>query len=145
MKTINILGDSQREQWHGVVNMLRQLGGSLDLEGRSALCDELDRYIDAMEDINEQEDEQESVYALIAKEYLSVDCSFGVEVKLFNSIKRAREEMKKQYDEQLAMWDETLESCNESEFVGYSIDENHARVDAYTDFADWRIERMVVE
>ena len=53
-ETINILGNSQREQWHSVVNMLRKLGGSLDYEGRSQLCDELDRYIDAMEDLNEK-------------------------------------------------------------------------------------------
>lgn len=58
MKTINILGNSQREQWHNVVNMLRQLGGNLTYEGRSQLCDELDRYIDAMEDLNEQMEEK---------------------------------------------------------------------------------------
>ncbi len=58
MKTINILGDTQREQWHGVVNMLRQLGGDMDYRGRSQLCDELDRYIDAMEDANEQEEQE---------------------------------------------------------------------------------------
>ena len=53
MKTIkfNPLGESQREQWHTVVNLLRQLGGDLDYEGRSGLCDELDRYIDNAEDI----------------------------------------------------------------------------------------------
>lgn len=51
MKTINILGDSQREQWHGVVNMLRQLGGDLTRKGRSDICDEIDRYIDFCEDI----------------------------------------------------------------------------------------------
>jgi len=51
MKTINVLGDTQREQWHNVVNMLRQLGGDMTREGRSALCDELDRYIDAVEDV----------------------------------------------------------------------------------------------
>ena len=51
MKEINILGDTQREQWHSVVHMLRQLGGSLDYKGRSALCDEIDRYIDYVEDI----------------------------------------------------------------------------------------------
>lgn len=50
MKTINILGDTQREQWHTVVNMLRQLGGDLTRKGRSDLCDELDRYIDGVED-----------------------------------------------------------------------------------------------
>ena len=42
-KTINILGDTPREQWHSVVNTLRQLGGDMTREGRSALCDELDR------------------------------------------------------------------------------------------------------
>lgn len=53
MKTIKVnpLGDSQREQWHSVVNMLRQLGGDMTREGRSALCDELDRYIDHCESI----------------------------------------------------------------------------------------------
>ena len=50
-KTINILGDTQREQWHSVVHMLRQLGGDMTREGRSALCDEIDRYIDYCEDI----------------------------------------------------------------------------------------------
>lgn len=50
-KTISIMGDTQREQWHGVVNMLRQLGGDMTREGRAALCDELDRYIDSVEDI----------------------------------------------------------------------------------------------
>ena len=53
MKTIKVnpLGDSQREQWHTVVNLLRQLGGDMTREGRSGLCDELDRYIDNAEDI----------------------------------------------------------------------------------------------
>lgn len=60
MKTINILGTTQREQWHSVVNMLRQLGGSLDYEGRSELCDELDRYIDGVEDILDDLREVES-------------------------------------------------------------------------------------
>lgn len=50
-KTINVLGDTQREQWHSVVHMLRQLGGDMTREGRSALCDEIDRYIDYCEDI----------------------------------------------------------------------------------------------
>lgn len=50
-KTINVLGDSQRGQWHTIVNMLRQLGGDLTREGRSELCDELDRYIDYAEDV----------------------------------------------------------------------------------------------
>lgn len=60
MKTINILGTTQREQWHSVVNMLRQLGGSLDYEGRSQFCDELDRYIDGVEDILDDLREEES-------------------------------------------------------------------------------------
>lgn len=53
MKTIkmNPLGDSQREQWHSVVNLLRVLGGDLDRKGRSDLCNEIDRYIDYCEDI----------------------------------------------------------------------------------------------
>ena len=50
-KTINVLGDTQREQWHSVVHMLRTLGGDMTREGRSAICDELDRYIDYAEDI----------------------------------------------------------------------------------------------
>ena len=53
MKTIklNPLGETQREQWHSVVNLLRQLGGDLDYEGRSSLCDEIDRYIDNCENV----------------------------------------------------------------------------------------------
>ena len=53
MKTIKVnpLGDTQRDQWHTVVNLLRKLGGDMDYKGRSALCDELDRYIDHCEDI----------------------------------------------------------------------------------------------
>ena len=50
-KTINVLGDTQREQWHTVVDLLRQLGGDMDYKGRSALCDEIDRYIDHCENI----------------------------------------------------------------------------------------------
>lgn len=53
MKTIKVnpLGESQREQWHTVVNLLRQLGWDLTREGHSELCDEIDRYIDHVEDI----------------------------------------------------------------------------------------------
>lgn len=50
-KGINVLGETQREQWHTVVNMIRQLGGDMTREGRSQLCDEIDRYIDHVEDI----------------------------------------------------------------------------------------------
>lgn len=51
VRTINIMPESQRDQWHVVVNLLRQLGGDMTREGRSELCDELDRYIDHVEDI----------------------------------------------------------------------------------------------
>ena len=52
-KTISVIGETQREQWHTVVNLLRQLGGDMTRKGRSDLCDELDRYIDFCEDIFE--------------------------------------------------------------------------------------------
>ena len=64
MKEINVLGDTQREQWKSVVHILRCAGGDMTYEGRSALCDELDRYIDHCEDIfdemrkEEQDDEK---------------------------------------------------------------------------------------
>ena len=58
-KTINILGDTQRQQWHSIVHILRVCGGDMTMEGRNALCDELDRYIDAMEDANEERGEEE--------------------------------------------------------------------------------------
>lgn len=48
---VNILGDTQREQWHSVVNILRQLGGDMTRKGRSDICDELDRYIDRVENV----------------------------------------------------------------------------------------------
>lgn len=53
MKTINVnpLGTTQREQWHSVVNILRTMGGDMTREGRDAICGELDRYIDGVEDI----------------------------------------------------------------------------------------------
>lgn len=54
MKTVNIMGESQREQWHNVVNLLRLLGGDLTREGRSDICDELDRYVDFCEDVFDQ-------------------------------------------------------------------------------------------
>lgn len=52
MKTINILGETQREQWHTIVRMLRLLGE--DKESRNAFCDEIDRYIDFAEDMFEK-------------------------------------------------------------------------------------------
>ena len=60
MQTVNVLGDTQREQWHNVVNMLRQLGGDMTRDGRSALCDELDRYIDAVEDVFDEMRKEET-------------------------------------------------------------------------------------
>lgn len=48
---VNVLGDSQREQWHTVVYMIRHLGQDMTRKGLSDLCDELDRYIDHCEDI----------------------------------------------------------------------------------------------
>ena len=48
---INVLGETQREQWHTVVNTLRVMGGDMTLKGRSAICDDLDRYIDNAEDV----------------------------------------------------------------------------------------------
>lgn len=60
MKTVNVLGNDQRTQWHAVVNMLRQLGGDMDFTGRSALCDELDRYIDAVEDVFDEMRKEET-------------------------------------------------------------------------------------
>lgn len=52
-KTINILGNTQREQWKTVVNIIRMTGNVLTPQALSDLCDELDRYIDHAEDIFE--------------------------------------------------------------------------------------------
>lgn len=49
-KTINILPEERRDQWHMVVNMLRHTGTALTQEGINAFCDEIDRYIDGVED-----------------------------------------------------------------------------------------------
>lgn len=58
---VNPLGDTQREQWHSVVHLLRTLGGDLTREGRSELCDELDRYIDHAEDIMDELRKEQTV------------------------------------------------------------------------------------
>lgn len=50
-KKINVLGDTQREQWHAVVRILREAGPCMTREGIGGICDELDRYIDYAEDI----------------------------------------------------------------------------------------------
>ena len=137
MKTINILGETQREQWHSVVNMLRQLGGDLTREGRSELCDELDRYIDAMEDANENS-EQKTVYALISKCYTSLDSGFTVDVKLFDTLDAAQDRMFSEYDETLLLWNMSVEEQNE--YRRCVFEEYRARIDDYTDFAEWKIE-----
>lgn len=59
-KTINVLGETQREQWKAVVNILRVAGGDMTAKGRKEICDELDRYIDFVEDVlDEMRKEQE--------------------------------------------------------------------------------------
>lgn len=51
MKTINILGDTQREQWHNFVNIIWTHWGLLDRKALKEILDEIDRYIDHAEDI----------------------------------------------------------------------------------------------
>ena len=58
-KSVSIIGETQREMWHTVVNILRVCGGDMTQKGRSDICDELDRYIDAMEDLNDEVKKQE--------------------------------------------------------------------------------------
>lgn len=56
---INMLGNSQREQWKTVVNCIRSallIGNQKDA---LVLCDEVDRYIDFAEDVFEKIKEQE--------------------------------------------------------------------------------------
>ena len=43
---VNVLGDTQAEQWKSVVHILRVCGGDMDFKGRDSLCGELDRYIE---------------------------------------------------------------------------------------------------
>ena len=135
MKTVNLLGDTQREQWHSVVNMLRQLGGDLTYEGRSGLCDELDRYIDAMEDANEQS-EPNTVYALVCTEYCNSD--IATEVKLFSDPADAWEEMHSQYKEQLELWN--FDMSIQDGFHYCICEDNNSRIEDYSDFVVWKIE-----
>lgn len=51
MKTINILGETQRDQWLTVVRLLRDLGPELPRTERKKIADELERYINNAEDI----------------------------------------------------------------------------------------------
>lgn len=57
-KTINILGDTQREQWHSIVNMLKPFISST---AAYPILDEIHRYIDFAEDkFDEIRKEQEN-------------------------------------------------------------------------------------
>lgn len=60
VKTVNMLGDTQREQWHSVVHMIRILGQDITREALSDLCSELDRYIDFAEDLIDKIREEEN-------------------------------------------------------------------------------------
>ena len=140
MKTINLLGDSQREQWHSVVNMLRQLGGDLTYEGRSQLCDELDRYIDAMEDAIEENGKPRKVYALICCEY--VEQNSGAAVTLYDNEKAARDEMKRQYEETLSLWKHEAGVERDDYYCEFS--DRRANVTEWFDDVFWRIEEQEV-
>lgn len=61
MKTINILGETQREQWHSVVNTIRLLGQDITRDTLSDLCDDIDRYIDFAEDLIEKIKEEDLI------------------------------------------------------------------------------------
>jgi hypothetical protein len=141
MKTINILGDSQREQWHGVVNMLRHLGGDMPRESRSELCDELDRYIDAMEDANEENSKPQKVYALVCYEY--VEQQSGSEVALYETEEAARNEMRKQYEEIIALWKHDVSVTQADYFCEFS--DRAAIITEYFDDIFWRIEEKEVK
>ena len=69
---MNPLGNTQRQQWHGVVNLLRTLGGDLDSKGRSDICGEMDRYIDHVEDILDElrnkPDDNEKTHVVVCVE-----------------------------------------------------------------------------
>ena len=49
--TVPLMGETPREQWHGVVYILRRMGRDMTDKGYNDLLDELDRYIDGVEDI----------------------------------------------------------------------------------------------
>ena len=77
-KTINILGDTQAEQWKSVVHVLRACGGNMDYKGRDALCSELDRYIEwAEKTIAELNAENEALEKAQEKEHRIVKAVFG--------------------------------------------------------------------
>ena len=137
MKTINILGDTQRDQWHGVVNMLRQLGGDMTREGRSALCDELDRYIDAMEDANDSEEE---VYVLTS--YGRTECSMGGVAYVYDSLEAAQQKMREEVAETIS--DFELDADNLGEFQSINIGDTSAFVENLYDEWYWKIERKTI-
>ena len=67
-KTINILGDTQAEQWKSVVHILRTCGGDMTYKGRADICSELDRYIDWAEStIAELREENEKLEAALKR------------------------------------------------------------------------------
>ena len=48
---VNVLGDTQRQQWHTVVGLLRWHLNDGQHDHLKGILDELDRYIDHAEDI----------------------------------------------------------------------------------------------
>lgn len=142
MKPINILGDTQREQWHIVVNMLRQLGGALDYKGRDELCCELDRYIDAMEDANEAD---ETVYVLTRCVYSDFSGS-RTEAFVFRSSRQAYDEMVDQYKGMAEIWN--YDEAKEDGFKTYyrELDNNSACIGVDCDgrCCSWKISPHVI-
>ena len=142
MKTINIFGETQREQWHSVVNMLRLLGGDLTLQGRSELCGELDRYIDAMEDLNEQAAREKTVvYALVRTEY--IESCMNSDVMLYSDIEDAKKEMLRQYEEIIAVWKHDRQTNSFDYWC--TFEEHDATVCEYFDEVRWKIEERIVD
>jgi hypothetical protein len=135
MKTINILGDTQREQWHSVVNMLRQLGGNLTREGRSELCDELDRYIDAMEDANS---EPQKLYALTCAEYIDFDLESCTEI--FADMETAQKRMREWWQEVIDEWE-----LGGDDSTRMDIFEKSAYIHCDSGVLDWYIREVEVK
>lgn len=144
MKTINIFGDTQREQWHGVVNIMRQMGGVLDKEGRSEICDELDRYIDAMEDANGA---PQTVYVL-THTFLEYNLNTPIPEtvsSVFLSLKQAEEAMTRAYDVIWHNWELDKLSDTEVENITSGItDEGWAVISVDGRFCSWKIEKCEV-
>ena len=62
METIEvpIMGETRREQWHGVVHILRAAGQMMEPGAFRDVLAELDRYIDAVEDRLEAEEAEQA-------------------------------------------------------------------------------------